>query len=393
MTREEDSFSIVVEGWRSVAQSLSIVNQFQCLELLKRSDLRLFHVDAPQPPRGFLRVGSWPRAQNLHEPDDERALARIPAPPANTRIDATYRIAFPYDFSRSARGRTFVFAVAEGKRLNAYMIAGGQELKDCLPDEVTIVTPSNHSRARLIASGAAPKKVKLVPHGADLRFFRPTTEESRQRLRGSQGWAKEDFVFLHVGALYEWKGTPVLLKAFAAVAARHPHVRLILKGIDAVYASRASVTDAIKGLAPDDRAQVANRISYYGQTLSYEDLARLYQCADVLVSPYSLEGFNMPVLEAIACGLPVICTQGGPTDDFAREPFAWRITSQWISVKGGASERLMPDLDHLIHLMDSTVKDREFRARAAATGPAFVEANYSWGRVTQRLIEVLKSED
>jgi glycosyltransferase involved in cell wall biosynthesis len=391
MTREEDVLTVAVEGWRSIAQSLSIVNQFQCLALLKRSDVRLFHRDAPQPPSGFLRVGSWRTARNLHEADVENALARIPAPPADARIDATYRIAFPFDLSRSARGRTFVFAVAEGKRLNSYMIAGGRPLRESLSDEVTLITPSNHSRERLIASGAAPPRVKLVPHGADPRVFHPVTDQDRQRLRASYGWATDEFVFLHVGALYEWKGTPILLKAFAAVAARNPRVRLILKGIDAVYASRASVANAMEGLGAGERAHVAKRVSYYGQTLSYEGLARLYQSADLLVSPYSLEGFNMPVLEAIACGLPVTCTQGGPTDDFVRDAFAWRIRSQWISV--GTSERLLPDLDHLIHLMEKAIEDRDFRTRAAAAGPPFVEANYTWERVIERLIDVFKSDE
>jgi glycosyltransferase involved in cell wall biosynthesis len=229
-----------------------------------------------------------------------------------------------------------------------------------------------------------------VPHGPDCGIFRPDTDETRERSRSAYGWTKEDFVFLHVGALYEWKGTPILLKAFAAVAARHPHVRLVLKGIDAVYASRASVADALATLAADERGKLAKRVTYLGQTLSYEGLANLYQSADVLVSPYGLEGFNMPVLEAIACGLPVICTKGGPTDDFVRDAFAWRIASQWISVNG--SERLSPDLDHLIQLMEKAVSDRDFRARAAAAGPAFVEANYTWRAVTQRLVDVLKSE-
>ena len=39
--------TLLVEGWRSYAQSHSIVNQFQCLELLKRGDIRLFHTEAP----------------------------------------------------------------------------------------------------------------------------------------------------------------------------------------------------------------------------------------------------------------------------------------------------------------------------------------------------------
>jgi hypothetical protein len=43
--------------------------------------------------------------------------------------------------------------------------------------------------------------------------------------------------------------------------------------------------------------------------------------------------------------------------------------------------------------MEAALKDGEFRARAVAAGPPFVEANYTWVRVTDRLIDVLKSED
>src|SRR6478736_5447240 len=134
--------TLVVEGWRYYAQSHSIVNQFQCLELLKRGDVRLFHVEAPQPPPGFLKVGSWKAAKGLLPAASEQALAAIPEPPAGLVPDATFRLAFPFDFSPALHGRTFVFAVAEGKRLHQYMIAGKRPLPDALGDGVTVITPS-----------------------------------------------------------------------------------------------------------------------------------------------------------------------------------------------------------------------------------------------------------
>ena len=65
VNRFENVELLVVEGWRFYAQSHSIVNQFQCLELLKRDDIRLFHTEAPPPPPGFLKVGSWKPARGL----------------------------------------------------------------------------------------------------------------------------------------------------------------------------------------------------------------------------------------------------------------------------------------------------------------------------------------
>ena len=95
------------------------------------------------------------------------------------------------------------------------------------------------------------------------------------------------------------------------------------------------------------------------------------------------------MLEAIACGLPVICTGGGPTDDFTRDEFAWRIYSMIEPLDNGQAVRLVPDPDHLVALMEKAIRDTNFRARAQASGPTFVAANYSWARAVDRLVEVL----
>jgi glycosyltransferase involved in cell wall biosynthesis len=57
-------------------------------------------------------------------------------------------------------------------------------------------------------------------------------------------------------------------------------------------------------------------------SLSSKELADLMAAADVYLSAYKAEGFNLPVLESMAVGTPVIVTKGGPTDDFTTEAFA-----------------------------------------------------------------------
>ena len=69
------------------------------------------------------------------------------------------------------------------------------------------------------------------------------------------------------------------------------------------------------------------RIAYITDDLTEQEMASLYAACDVLVHPYRGEGFGLPVIEAMACGLPVIVTAGGSTDDFATDEFAFRIPS------------------------------------------------------------------
>jgi glycosyltransferase involved in cell wall biosynthesis len=140
-----------------------------------------------------------------------------------------------------------------------------------------------------------------------------------------------------------------------------------------------------------DQERVASRIRYYGSPLSNRELALLYQAGDAYVSPYLSEGFNMPVLEAAACGVPVICTGGGSTDDFVTEAFARKIRASKVSMKSKGHDhvRLKPDVRHLASLMMSMIEDDSWRKAAAAAGPAHVQAGYSWDHVVDRLVRSL----
>jgi glycosyltransferase involved in cell wall biosynthesis len=117
-------------------------------------------------------------------------------------------------------------------------------------------------------------------------------------------------------------------------------------------------------------------------------MATLYQVANAYVSPYRAEGFNLPVLEAAACGIPIICTRGGPTDDFVTDEFARRIESgtSVIMVDGRPASQLNPNLEHLIVLMTSAIEDSLWRKHATEAGPRHVRARYTWDCAADTLI-------
>jgi glycosyltransferase involved in cell wall biosynthesis len=230
--------------------------------------------------------------------------------------------------------------------------------------------------------------VALIPLGIDPATFRPTPD-GRDAVRQNMGL--KGFVFVSVGAMTGSKGIDLLMQAFAAVASQRGDVTLFLKGADGLYQSAHLLDDAIRKLPARSQQLVADRLVYNGEALTMQQMAALYRSADAYVSPYRGEGFNMPVLEAAACGLPVIVTGGGTTDDFVTDDFALKIRSRIapIQLGGMIGDQLAPDLDHLVAQMLAVMDREDWRRGAASAGPAHAAANYSWDKIATRLLGVL----
>ena len=187
------------------------------------------------------------------------------------------------------------------------------------------------------------------------------------------------------------KGIDLLLRGFAETCRKFPQARLLLKGLNPLYGSRDLLNKALMMLSAHDQQEVVGKMAYVGESLSHQGMAMLYQAADAYVSPYRAEGFNLPVLEAAASGLPIICTRGGPTDDFVTDEFARRIESRTtvVPIDGQYASQLDPDVDHLIALMTTVIDETAWPRQAADAGPRHVAANYTWNDAVDTLIREL----
>ncbi|PPT06401.1 glycosyl transferase group 1 [Geitlerinema sp. FC II] len=382
------NMKLFVEGWRYISQSYAVVNQFQLLELLKRSHVNLFHREMP-----YLQ--NWQPTAGLLSPGEETALRNIPQP--SGYADVLLRMQMPFNLKpASEASQTVVFGLTEyGKVHNAMLSAMGvSDFKQAYREtDTVIVTSSEWSRQGFIASGTEPSRVVVVPLGVDTQRCRPLPPDKRKALRRELG-IDNYFVFLNVSSLHPRKGIRPLLKAFSRASDRHPEARLILKGTSSLYESQKYVLDALEEmLTPQERERTIPRISYIGKDLSFEEVIRLHQAADVYVSPYLAEGFNLPVLEAIACGNPVICTAGGPTDDFTRSDFALRVDSRpiWVEIDNESRLLLSPNIESLVAAMERAIADSVFRETARRSGVMFVEDNYTWSKTVDRLLGVFSS--
>jgi glycosyltransferase involved in cell wall biosynthesis len=381
-----DTKFLIVEGWRFLPHSYAVVNQWQLLAFLRRSDIMLKVVDLP------FHDQNWKTQNGLFAQDAERQLKSIDIVGPDERADLTFRLSFPYDFNPSGSKRTAVFGTCESQVIRGSQLARSSKRPQAISgiSDVKIVTPSHWSAEGFYKAGFRNDQVIVVPHGVDADTFCPM-HARRASIREKMGITPDAFVFLSVGAMSGNKGIDILLQAFAEVSRNFPHARLILKGMDSLYFSELYLQKSMNMLSPDDRQRVVDGLIYFGETFSFAKMASLYQAADVYVSPYRAEGFNIPVLEAAASGAPIICTGGGATDDFVTDEFAKKIESRKSSsyLNGLELVRLEPNRDHLIDLMTAAIEDRAWRNQAAQAGPSHVRAHYTWDSVADDLLERL----
>lgn len=378
---------LIVEGWRFIPHSYSIFNQFQCLEFLKRTtEVNLFHRDMP-----YFGYDGEP-ITGLFKPEDEVKLQHLMTPLKNQKSDVTLRINYPYNLEPANSEQTFVFATSELGVIFPDMLWNNSPLQlGHRNSNVVIVAPSEWSKKGFIYSGADPERVIVIPLGVDPKIFYPLPSQERHSLRQELGW--DGFIFLSIGSITYYKGIYSLLKAFAVIVEQYPQARLVLKGLDSLYLSEDLLNELLNDLTFSEIENILPRLSYIGENLSFPEMAQLYQAADVYVSPYMAEGFNIPVLEAVACGLPVICTKGGPTDDFTNSNFALHIESQLNMGKHLSPDHqecfiLIPDLDHLIELMKQSIEDEDFRKNAHETGVEFILKGFTYKHVIDRFLEI-----
>ena len=151
-------------------------------------------------------------------------------------------------------------------------------LEKAAPDIDAVVLVSGSQRAALAASFPAERTV-VIPHGVDTAFFKPGSTEQRERMVLTVGSHLRDFETLRV--------------AIDHVLVRDPSVRFVAVG------SRERGRDYV-GLEHE-------RVTYFDK-IDDEELRRLYQTATVMVLPLRAATANNALLEAMACGLPVVAT-------------------------------------------------------------------------------------
>jgi glycosyltransferase involved in cell wall biosynthesis len=197
-------------------------------------------------------------------------------------------------------------------------------------------------------------RIRIVPSGVDPHFFDLAA-----------GRRPEPFL-LAVSTLHPHKNLDGLLRAFAIFREGHPEFRLIVSGLHGFYSTE------LHDLR--DRLDLADRVEFPGW-IPREQLYDLYARAAAFLYPSLFEGFGLPVLEALAAGVPAACSGIEPMD----------------SIAGDAALKFDPkDASAIATAMHRLVADEGLRDRLTEAGPRRA-AQFSWRTTAQGVLEALRS--
>jgi len=224
------------------------------------------------------------------------------------------------------------------------------KLKYRLYDEV--VTISDGIRQVLLAEGVPPSKVHCVLSAVDTAHYRPERTHLAW-FRDTFGVAEGDLVVGMVAQFIARKGHTTLLDALPAVLAAHPHARVLLFGQGPLHAE------------VNARVQADALLRQHVQLPGFrKDLDRILPCLDVLAHPAFMEGLGVSLLQAAACGVPLIGGHAGGIPEIVQP--------------GLNGELITPgDTAALTAALTRLLGSAELRQRYGDAGRAWVEQRFS----------------
>jgi len=214
-----------------------------------------------------------------------------------------------------------------------------------------IVTVSDRSRRDIAAAFRMdPAGIHVVHNGIDAHTFRPEPGVKRDP------WQ----LITTASADQPLKGTQHLIPAFARLAAKYPQLRLTFVGRPKPGGTTERLIDS---------AGVRDRIRFL-HGVSAADMRALYAQAAVAVVPSEYEGFGLPAGEAMACGVPLVSTDGGALPEVV-----------------GDAARVVPvgDVAALAGAIEALLLDPETRDELGRRGRARIVERFTWERTAEQL--------
>jgi glycosyltransferase involved in cell wall biosynthesis len=218
-------------------------------------------------------------------------------------------------------------------------------------------------------AGVLRDHLRIIPSGVDCDHFHPANSSERQVARARLGIAGGDFLVGTVGMLEERKGHRYLLEAIAILN----RARAVAPRIKCAIAGEGAIGDQIAKLARE--LGIASDTLFLGMI---GDSRQLLDALDLFVFPSLKEGLGVALLEAMACGLPVVATRAGGVIDI---------------VEDNRSGLLVPPRDaaSIADAIASLANDTKRRAQLGRAASARVSENFSMDAMTKKTIDLYRA--
>jgi glycosyltransferase involved in cell wall biosynthesis len=208
-----------------------------------------------------------------------------------------------------------------------------------------VFTPSNFVKQKVVRRFGI-KNVTVTPNGVDCAVFHPGAKQTQPDL-------PRRYV-LFVGTLEPRKNLDLLLRTWDTIKGDFRETWLVIAGVSGRVFRSVTLSAEVE------------RVRYLGY-VDDATLAGLYANAALFVLPSQEEGFGLPALEAMACGAPVVTSDGGALPE----------------VVGGAGLRFcLADLDQLTDILGECLSNASLRAELRERGLQRAEA-FSWQRTAE----------
>ncbi len=230
-----------------------------------------------------------------------------------------------------------------------------------------IIANSHNTRAILSREwNVPPERMRVLHPGVDTRRFVPAARNDV--VRGQLGWGDRP-VLLTVGRLQKRKGHDQLIAALPAIRAQFPDILYAIVGDGEERASLESLSEKLG---------VTSHVQFLGEVAD-EQLVVCYQQCDLFLLPNrqvgrDIEGFGMVLLEAQACGKPVVAGASGGTAE---------------TMQPGISGEIVPcnGPDPLAAVIQRLLADRTLLARMGTAGRRWCEEHFDWDKLVRQARE------
>ncbi|MGB8356847.1 MAG: glycosyltransferase [Chthoniobacteraceae bacterium] len=278
-------------------------------------------------------------------------------------------------FGRNTGDYKIGYTMLETDRIPDQWVAAANRM-----DEVWVTSAFNEETFR---QSGVTRPIHIIPLGIDPDYFNPSITSHR---------IGNIFTFLSVFEWGERKAPELLLKAFSDEFRRNEDVVLICKTSNSDGSVNVAAQVRELNLKPD-----GGRIVFsLNEIIPTYQLSSLYRSADCFVLPTRGEGWGMPILEAMACGLPVIATDWSSHRDFMNSENAYPISVEKLIPAEAKCPYYkgfnwaQPSYDHLRSLMRHVYENREEARAKGERACRDAHEKWTWHHSAQRIMKRLE---